>query len=168
MSPWLLTVLAAALLQSGFILPITFLGARPNLVLAVVLSWTLLRGGRSGLLWAAAGGVALDLLSSAPFGTFTVAILLTIGLIGMLDGFFYRPSILLPVALMVAASPLFDLLSLLMLRTLGWNRPLLSNLPLLLGAALLNGALIALVYPLMRRLDRLAGQPAIDWSQGTR
>lgn len=166
MSPWLLTVLVAALLQSSVVLPITLLGARPNLVLAVVLSWTLLRGGRAGLIWAAAGGLALDLLSSAPFGTFTVALLLTIGLIGLLDGLFYRPSILLPIVLMLAASPLFDLLSLLMLRTLGWDRPLLTQLPLLAGAALLNGLLVALVYPLMRRLNRHAGQPAIDWSQG--
>ncbi len=50
------------------------LGARPNLMLLVVLIWAVLRGIDEGLLWAFIGGLILDLLSGGPLGSMTLAL----------------------------------------------------------------------------------------------
>ena len=51
---------------------------RPDLVLLLVLAWSMLRGLTEGTIGGVAGGLALDLLSSAPFGLHTALL----GLIG--------------------------------------------------------------------------------------
>ncbi len=51
------------------------LGARPNLMLLVVLTWTVARGTDEGLVWAFAGGLIVDLLSGGPLGGTALALL---------------------------------------------------------------------------------------------
>ena len=70
--------LAAALLLLAALLHGTIvpgLGWRPDVMLVLVVTWSLLRGLPEGLLWAFGGGVLLDLLSGGPFGAFTLALL---------------------------------------------------------------------------------------------
>lgn len=61
-------VLAAAL-QASLAPQISFLGGRPDLVLLLVLSWSLNVSLEQGVTWAFVGGIAKDLLSAAPIGT---------------------------------------------------------------------------------------------------
>lgn len=56
------------------------LSPRPDLVLLLVLAWSMLRGMTEGTIGGIVGGMALDLLSAAPFGAHTVLL----GAIGFL------------------------------------------------------------------------------------
>ena len=47
-------------------------GPRPDLVLLVVLAWSIVRGLTEGAIFGILGGLALDVLSAGPFGLFTV------------------------------------------------------------------------------------------------
>jgi rod shape-determining protein MreD len=69
-------MLAAAIAQSTLFRHLHLYGAAPNLVLAISVAWTLLRGAREGLLWAFVGGLALDLLSGGPLGLSSLALVL--------------------------------------------------------------------------------------------
>jgi rod shape-determining protein MreD len=65
-----LPVLAlAAILQVTVIPRVSVLGGRPDLVLLIVLSWTLNGSLEEGVVWAFVGGLCTDLLSAAPLGT---------------------------------------------------------------------------------------------------
>jgi rod shape-determining protein MreD len=54
---------------------ISVLGAQPNLLLLLVLLWSLVRGVDEGLMWAFFGGLILDITSGGPFATTAIALL---------------------------------------------------------------------------------------------
>lgn len=164
MTPWLLVVLLAGLVQSALLSHLTLLGHHPNLLLAMVVSWSLLRGGREGLIWGFAGGLVLDLLAVTPVGTFTFALLLTSLLTGLLELSLFRPVLALPPGVMLVASPLFHVTALLTMQALGWPVVWAERWTMLFPTALLDALLILFLFPLMRRLSVLAGDRAIEWS----
>jgi rod shape-determining protein MreD len=164
-SPWILIVLAGALLQGTLFSYLIPLGVHPNLVLVLAVCWGVLRGGREGLIWGMAGGLVLDLYSSLPFGTFTVALLLTTVITGIVEVSVFNPTFLLPVGIVLLASPLFHVISTVMIQTLGWQVTWGRVAAIVPTAALADGILALLLFPLLRRLSALAGQRAIDWSQ---
>lgn len=163
MSPWIVLLVLIALLQSTFLAQIRWLGVHPNLMLTVVVSWSLLRGGREGLSWGFIGGIILDLFSITPFGTFTIALTFTTFLTGLIEQTSFQTNRILPVALMFLLSPLFQLASMVSMQTLGWQVGWYRALSLLLPGAMLDALLILLIFPLVRRLSRLAGDRAIEW-----
>jgi rod shape-determining protein MreD len=65
-------LIALVLFQTTVMPHIHILGVQPDLLLMVVTSWSLLRGAEAGMLWALIAGVALDLVSGAPFGMSTL------------------------------------------------------------------------------------------------
>src|SRR5260370_24602929 len=67
--------LAAALVQVTWASQLEIAGAFPNLVLIAVVGLTWTQGVRSGLLWACAGGVLLDLNAPGPIGPHALALL---------------------------------------------------------------------------------------------
>jgi rod shape-determining protein MreD len=69
----LLTVVALA--QTVLLAQVDLLGARPDLMLSVVLVWAVLRGVDEGMVWGLIGGLALDILSGGPMGANTLALL---------------------------------------------------------------------------------------------
>ncbi len=77
MNPYVMLPLltAVALIQSTILSRIGALGAPPNLMLLVVLVWTVLRGVDEGLLWAFLGGLMLDLLSGGPLAHIALGLL---------------------------------------------------------------------------------------------
>ncbi|MGB0388219.1 MAG: rod shape-determining protein MreD [Ardenticatenaceae bacterium] len=163
MSPWMFLLVLAALLQSTFLSEITWFGVHPNLMLTLVVSWTLLRGGREGLSWGFLGGLILDLLSILPFGTFTIALLVTALFTSLSEITYFKPTRALQAGMMLLVSPLFHLTAMATMQTLGWQVGWARSLSLLPSAAMVDALLILLLFPFIRRLTHLAGNRAIDW-----
>lgn len=69
----LLTIVA--LLQNAWLSRVSLFGSRPDLMLLVVLSWTIVRGVNEGMIWAFIGGLLTDLLSGGPVGAYILALL---------------------------------------------------------------------------------------------
>jgi rod shape-determining protein MreD len=65
----------AALVQTTLLSRISVLGGQPNLMLLVVLLWSLMRGVDEGLTWAFLGGLIVDLLSGGPLAGTAIALL---------------------------------------------------------------------------------------------
>lgn len=125
------------------------------MVLLLVISWTILRGLDEGLAWAVIGGLGLDFVSAAPFGLFTLAMVVTTLVANLSHGRIFGSSIVLPLSLTFPLSFLFNALALLLLNLLG--RPViwvdaLSNV--LLPASLFNTGIMMIVFPLLYLLNR--------------
>jgi rod shape-determining protein MreD len=160
----ILLLISVALIQSTVMPHLTLWGVKPDLMLLVVISWSLLRGAREGIVWGFIGGLCLDLLSGAPFGLSALALLIVSFFSGLGEATVFRTYIMLPLATVFVASLIYDLIFLLALRTLGWSVAWLDSfIRLVLPASLLNVLLTPLVYPTMRWLHRKTGQEEIDW-----
>jgi rod shape-determining protein MreD len=160
----ILLLISVALIQSAVMPHLTLWGVKPDLMLLVVISWSLLRGAREGIVWGFIGGLCLDLLSGAPFGLSALALLIVSFFSGLGEATVFRTYIMLPLATVFVASLIYDLIFLLALRTLGWSVAWLDSfIRLVLPASLLNVLLTPLVYPTMRWLHRKTGQEEIDW-----
>ncbi|MFQ5611061.1 MAG: rod shape-determining protein MreD [Anaerolineae bacterium] len=138
-------------------------GARPDLVLVFVVAWTLLNGFSEGLPWAFVGGLALDLLSGAPFGVFTVSLLLTSFVASLTYGRTFGHLMNLPLLLILPLSFLFNAASLLWLDLLG--RPIawgMAYRAVLFPAALYDLGAMLLLFPAIYGLFRLTRRNEID------
>ena len=121
----------------------------------LVIGWTVLRGPEAGLVWALIGGICLDIVSGAPFGVFTLAMVLTALAAGLFHGRIFGSSVVLPLGLAFPLSLLFNGIILLLLNLFG--RPIdwldaFSNV--LLPAALYNTGLMMIIFPLLYLLNR--------------
>ena len=63
-----------ALIQTTVLARVSILGARPNLMVLVVLTWAVVRGLDEGLVWAFVGGLIMDLLSGGPLAGTALAL----------------------------------------------------------------------------------------------
>jgi len=75
-------LLVAAVLQSAWLEDLHVLGGRPDLVLLLTVTWSIIRGSNEGALWGFVGGVFSDVLSGGAFGLWT----LTLTLVSFLAG----------------------------------------------------------------------------------
>jgi rod shape-determining protein MreD len=121
----------------------------------LVIGWIILRGLQEGLVWALLGGLCLDFVSGAPFGVWTLALILVALVANLSHGRVFGSSIVLPLSLTFPLSFLFNGLALGLLYLLG--RPIVwaaafSNV--LLPVALFNTAAMILVFPLLYLLNR--------------
>jgi rod shape-determining protein MreD len=73
-------LLLAAVLQSVWLDGLRLIGGRPDLVLLLVVTWSIIRGANEGALWGFVGGVICDLLSGSGLGLWTLS-LTTVGLL---------------------------------------------------------------------------------------
>jgi len=165
-SPYLVCLLLVviALAQTTLSPRLALLGVQPNLMLLAVLSWSLLRGGKEGMLWAFGGGVLLDMLSGSPFGTSTLSLLLVSFLSGLGEVMMFRPSLSLRLVASFAGSLLHDSAFLMILQLMGWPVDWPTSLwRLMLLAAGLNTVLMPLVYVLLRWLHRRTKEAELAW-----
>lgn len=148
-------MITATLLQATLSPYIKINGVHPDLVLIVVIGWTVLRGLRDGVIWALIGGLSLDLLSGGPFGLFTLALLATALITSLFHGRLFGSSIILPLILTFPLSLLFNGLALLILNLLGrpvaWNEAFSY---VLVPVAIFNAAVMLLIFPLLYLLNR--------------
>jgi rod shape-determining protein MreD len=70
--PLLVTV---ALSQTVLVSRIDLWGGRPDVMLLVVLVWSMVRGMNEGLVWGLIGGLIIDLISGGPLGATTLSLL---------------------------------------------------------------------------------------------
>ncbi len=73
----------AAALQVALAPHISILGGTPDLVLLVVVAWSLNTPLEQGILWAVVGGLCKDLLSAAPLGTSVVGMVLLLAFVSL-------------------------------------------------------------------------------------
>jgi len=153
---------AVAIAQSTAMPHLTIMGVKPDLMLLAVMSWSLLRGSEEGLVWAFIGGLALDLLSGAPFGASTLALMAVSFFSGLGEVRIFRTHIVLPLLTALFATIVYDLLFLFLLQMSGWPVAWLDNLvKVILPSALLNMALSPIVYQILRWLHRATGKPSL-------
>ena len=155
---------SAAILQTTVMPRFALWGVRPDLMLLVVVSWSLLRGTKEGLLWALGGGLLLDLLSGGPFGAATLSLALSSVVASLSEVTVSRGTVWLPVAASLAATALYDLTYMLVLQLAG--RPVLWGLGLtrvVVPSLALNGLATYPTYWTLRWLNRRVGIEKIEW-----
>lgn len=147
-------LLALVILAQGTLLArVHFFGAHPDLLLVVVVCWSLIHGVTEGLLLAFFGGLGLDIIAGAPLGGTALALMPTTFFGTVSRNSVFMNHALLPVALVLLATPLHGLIVLLLQQVRGapvdWAG---SALRVVLPALALNGLLTLLVFPLLRWL----------------
>jgi rod shape-determining protein MreD len=157
-------LLFLALIQSTVMPRVSLLGVHPDLVFLVVISWSLLRGMGEGMLWALVSGVALDLISGAPFGVCTLALVVASFVSSLGERGIFRFEILVPILIVPPVTLLYQVVLFTMLKILGWPAGWGEGLTrVVLPCVLINTVGIPIVYPLMRLLDRHTGRERMAW-----
>ncbi len=117
-------LLAAALVQATILPYLRVYGGQPDLIVVLVLAWATLDHDREGMVWAFVGGLLLDLLSGAPLGLSSLALVPIAYVVGLTEAGVYRTNIALPLLLTAAGALAYHLAYLLLLRfTMGMALP---------------------------------------------
>jgi rod shape-determining protein MreD len=145
----------AALVQSVMGPSLPIVRGRPDLVLVVVVAWSMLRGSGEGAFVGFVGGVLLDSVGYTQFGINTSLL----GLLGYCTGLppvnAYRGNLPYFLGVTVLATLAYHTLYFLLLQALGTSMPpLIQTYATALPAALLNALLVPPVFLLCRRLAR--------------
>jgi len=148
----ILALAAAAILQSTIVGRPILLGARPDLVLLLVVTYSVVRGVGEGLLGGIIGGFMVDMLSAVPFGTATLGM----GLIGLLTGLgdanVYRANFMIPLVAVFLATVFYHSFLMLALQADGRTVEWISTLALqTIPGAFMNALLTPLAFYLVRR-----------------
>lgn len=75
-------MLLGTVLQSVWLEEVRILGGRPDLVLLIVITWSIIRGLNEGMVWGLVGGFFSDLLAGGPIGLWTVSLVIVAFLAG--------------------------------------------------------------------------------------
>ncbi|MCB9107170.1 MAG: rod shape-determining protein MreD [Anaerolineales bacterium] len=156
-----IVLISAALIQTTLSPYMQINGIHPDLVVVLVIAWTILSDLEDGLTWALVGGLSLDLLSAAPFGIFTLALIMVAIVANFSHGRIFGSSIVLPLGFTFPLSILFNGIALLILSLLG--RPVIwldAFNDIFLPVAIFNTGVMVLVFPPLYYLyRRLHPQP---------
>jgi rod shape-determining protein MreD len=145
-------ILSALLLQTTVFADINLLGAKPELMYLLTISFGILEGPASGAITGFAGGMAQDFLLDSPKGITALTLTLLGYAVGMVRQFIVTPSPLLPVLLVAAgtfAGVVFHGVVSFLLGQL--DTPWLYLFRVALLTAVYNAILTPLVFPLLRR-----------------
>lgn len=138
-------------------------GLKVELVLLLVVAWSILRGPEEGIVWAILGGFLLDLFSAIPFGVSATAMAVTALLVSWVGPGLLRANSLLPLILVPVATAEFDAVSLMLLEALGWSVDWsFVLLRVILPLTILNSLAMVPVYRILYNVNSRL-QPAINW-----
>ncbi len=160
-----LALLVAAVLQSSLGSRITIFTARPDLVLLLVVTYSVSQGGEEGLIGGLIGGLLVDLLSAIPFGTATISM----GLIGLASGLgeanIYRANLFIPLVAVFVATVVYHSVLMLTLQAAGWNVEWIGTLALqTVPGALFNAILAPLAFVLVKKIaPPTEGEEQMRW-----
>lgn len=154
----------AALLELSVVPHMGVNGAHPHPVLVLGIVWVVAIGIESGLVWAFAGGLVLDVLAQRPLGSSAFALLLSIGGAAVLSGALARIRPLAPILLVAV----FSIVNSIVVVTLygAIRAPLIGDDPIgrLLPGAAYDVVLATLVGPLAVSFrDRHVDQERAEW-----
>jgi rod shape-determining protein MreD len=153
-----------AILQATILPHLTMWGVFPDLPLLVVISWSLLRGVREGVVWGFIAGVAVDLLSGAPLGAATLPSIAVCFLSGLGQTTVFGAHFVLPMLAMFLATIVYDLLFLLIIRISGQDVIWLDSLlRIILPSAALNALLMPLAFWGLRKLNTWFSREEMEW-----
>jgi rod shape-determining protein MreD len=156
--------IAMAVVQSTIIPHLAIGGVFVDLPMVAVVSWALLRGSEQGLLWGFFAGLSLDLLSGAPFGATTLALMVVGFLTGSGKSTALRSHLGVPVLIVVLATIVYNILYLLIVDLSGGRIPWLDTLiRIVLPVAALNALLAPVVFGLMRWFYTRFGRQEMEW-----
>jgi rod shape-determining protein MreD len=145
-------IVTSLLVQSTLFAEVQFLGARPELMFLLTISFAILEGPGSGAITGFAGGMAQDFLLNQPKGITALTLTILGYAVGLLRQYIVSPSPLLPVALVAGGTfvgELFYGLVAFLLGQLDVTALYLVRVAAL--AAVYNAALTPLVFPILRR-----------------
>jgi rod shape-determining protein MreD len=138
-------------------------GVRPNLVLVAVVLVTALAGFGPGVIWAFAGGITANLMSTAPLGSIPLSLLLVAAIVAGGDRVLGRLVWVYPIIAAFVASVIADVVILGVYRLLGALTPGIP-LNLILPAAVLNAAIAGLfLYPARLAARRIVPDERPAW-----
>lgn len=141
----------AALLQTTLVPALQVFNAVPNLVLLVVVGYTMEYGSQRGLIWAFIGGLWLDLLAGTPFGASAIALLITVAVIGLMSANLFRGHVLVVALGGLLAGVLYGLIMVAILTLLGRQTQWLTAIVgVILPNAVYDAVLLPLLYPVVR------------------
>ena len=126
-------------------------------MLLMVISVSLLRGGRTGLLWALAGGLLLGLLSSGPLLAMALSLSLVSVVIGVAHSYLPHETIWLPLAAGALGTLVNTAALWAILQVSGHPSPWLSNLLMVLLPGMMTH--ILLIYPVYWTMRRALSSP---------
>lgn len=139
-------------------------GLYVQLMLLVVISWSLLRGSREGMLWGFTGGLALDLLSAGPLGLNAGLLALAGYAAGWGEAKVFRTNLALPVFIVATITLGYALAQSLVLQALGHPVPWAEwFVRIVLPTLVLNLLVIPFIYRPLRWLSQHTGQEKLQW-----
>lgn len=153
-------LIIGTLLQGGLLPLLAVRGGRPDIILLIIVSWSVLGRDWEGMVWAFVGGMLLDLFSGAPLGVSSVGLLLAAFVAGTGTGVIGRFNVFFPVVMIAAGTLVYHASSFVLLVLLGlqpatWMPSLLYvtlpsgllNLGLIIPAFLLLGFVHSWLHP---------------------
>ncbi len=108
--------LVSAVLQSTVLSQLRVFGGQPDLIPVFVIVWAIFDQGSEGVVWAFFGGLFADLLSGAPLGISSLALMPVAFAISLTDAQLYRHNLLLMLLFAAGGALAYHVLYLLALR----------------------------------------------------
>lgn len=140
---WIVPLLGIlSMFQASLMGLFTIYGVKPELVLIVILAWSLTFGSSETLVWAFIGGIWLDIFSGGPMGASSIALMTASLVAGVGYRSLSRFNILVPLFVVIVGSLTFSFIYLGILE-------LLDATGLLSGSLDLVGAVENIVFPTM-------------------
>jgi rod shape-determining protein MreD len=127
-------------------------GVRPDLILLVVVAWSLFNGSRSGIVWAFVGGLWMDVLSGGPMGGSSLALIAASLATGIGHNRFFRNNPFVPLGAAMVGTLVYSLVYLGALALVRYPLAFLETfIGLVLPAILYNSVIMLLLTPLLYR-----------------
>lgn len=175
-------LLILAILQSTAAPRLEVIGARPDLMLTSVVSWSLLaafktrelqyagespdltRGINDGVVWGFIGGMFLDLFSGAPLGLSAVALMITAAVVGVIGVSVSGMAVVLAALMTATGTLIYHLVFLGGIALAGRPVALGPDLTrVVLPSIVLNLLLVPAVYGLLSVADRRTSRERMRW-----
>ncbi len=150
-----LVIALMAIAQAAFIPAINVLSIGPNIVLVLILIWSAERGMAEGVIWTLPVGILLDLLALDPLGSNTLALIPVAIIGGLARRRLFHSGVIIPMVLVIAATVVHQAIGAIVSSATGSSYSLGVTIRLSLLTALLNVAMVPVLYIGIALLDRL-------------
>ncbi len=144
-----------ALAQAALIPAINVLSIGPNIVLVLILVWSAELGIAEGVIWTLPVGILLDLLALDPLGSNTLALIPVAVIGGIARRRLLHSGVIVPMVLVVVATIVHQTIGAIVSSATGSSYSLEATVRLSLLTALLNVAIVPVLYIGIAVLGRL-------------